>query len=222
MKNYLISPSKLLSKASVRIASSGFLVRRLTITVMTSENTIQITPIRGEVATPSLSYMVSAAHVVNFTKPKISVRRRVLDRYLNEVDVYYDANIVALDSENDIAILKINVKGEIPHLYLPEEGSSDLDLSSRIAILGYPFGVSRFDNVSITEGKIASYQNVGLKRVINLACEAKVGNSGSCVIDLSSGLCIGVLIGAHLKDREEINYCAPIDYVWKLVRKYQA
>lgn len=167
-------------------------------------------------------YMVSAAHVVNFTKPKISVRRRVLDRYLNEVDVYYDANIVALDSENDIAILKINVKGEIPHLYLPEEGSSDLDLSSRIAILGYPFGVSRFDNVSITEGKIASYQNVGLKRVINLACEAKVGNSGSCVIDLSSGLCIGVLIGAHLKDREEINYCAPIDYVWKLVRKYQA
>ncbi len=166
-------------------------------------------------------YLVTAEHVVKYPKPKITVRRRVFDRYLNEVDVYYDADIVAVDKENDVAILKINVKGDIPHLYLNSEGATDLDSTHKIVILGYPFGVSRFDNLSITEGKIASYQTVRLNRVINLDCEAKVGNSGSCVIDAESGVCIGVLIGAHLADREEINYCAPIEYVWRLIRKHQ-
>ena len=166
-------------------------------------------------------YMVTACHVVNSSKPKIQVRRRVYDRYLNEIDVYYDAFIVAMDKENDIAILKISVKGEIPHLFLADEDVTDLEATHKVVTLGYPFGVSRFDNLSITEGRVASYQNVGFNRVINLDCEAKVGNSGSCVIDKEKGVVIGVLIGAHLENREEINYCAPIEYVWRLVRKHQ-
>lgn len=171
-------------------------------------------------------YIVTAEHCVNYPKAKIRVRRRISDRLGNKVDVYYDGEIVAIDDENDIAILKIEVDGHIPYLTLLNEKAIDFEPTHRIAMLGYPFGVSRFDNLSIVEGKISSYQKINNKRkVINLDCDAKQGNSGSCVVDMESGVVIGVLSGAHVKGEqefsEEINYCIPVEYVWKLIKKYQ-
>lgn len=171
-------------------------------------------------------YIVTAAHCVNHTKAKIRVRRRISDRLGNKVDVYYDGDIVAIDDENDIAILKIEVDGHIPYLTLLNEKAIDFEPTHRIAMLGYPFGVSRFDNLSIVEGQISSYQKIKNKRkIINLVCDAKDGNSGSCVVDIESGVVIGVLSGAHIKEgqefAEEINYCIPVEYVWKLIKKHQ-
>lgn len=169
-------------------------------------------------------YIVTAAHCVNIKGGVINVRRRVFDRFKNEIDAYYTAKIVAIDKENDVAIIKIDVKGKVSYLSLQKEYSFDYEPTRNIVILGYPFGVSRFDNLSITEGKIISYQKVDGRRVINLDCEAKQGNSGSCVIDAETGVVIGVLSGSHIGGvihQEEINYCSPIEYVWGLIKKYQ-
>lgn len=171
-------------------------------------------------------YIATAAHCVDYPSAQIRVRRRIWDRLGNKVDVYYDANIVAIDNENDIAIIKIDVDGHIPYLRLLNEKAIDFEPTRSIAVLGYPFGVSRFDNLSISEGKIVSYQKVKNKRkVINLDCDLKQGNSGSCVIDIETGVVIGVFSGAHGIDndeyKEEINYCIPTEYLWKLIKKHQ-
>lgn len=166
-------------------------------------------------------YVVTAAHATTSAKGNIVVRRRFMDRLKNEVDLNYDASVVAVDKENDVAVLKIDVKGKVPHLTLQPENAADLEPTTKIAILGYPFGVTRFDNLSITEGKVASYQKIKRnKEVINLDCSAKSGNSGSCVVDMKNGYVVGVLVGSHLSGTdviEEINYCSPIKNVWKLL-----
>lgn len=170
-------------------------------------------------------YIVTAAHCINIKGGEIKVRRRVFDRFKNELDAYYTAKICAIDKENDVAIIKIDVKGKVPYLRLLKEYTDNFEPTRQIVILGYPFGVSRFDNLSITEGKIVSYQNMEKgRRIINLDCEAKQGNSGSCVIDAETGRVIGVLSGSHIGGvayQEEINYCSPIEFVWQLIRKNQ-
>ena len=98
----------------------------------------------------------------------------------------------------------------------------DYDALDNIIMLGYPFGVSRFDNISTNVGRIVSYQ----KRTdgpdfINIDLSAKSGNSGSGVLNLGQGYAIGVLCGGNLSHNgttyEEVNYCRPISYVWDLI-----
>ena len=171
-------------------------------------------------------YIVTCAHCVNGAK-KIDVRHRIMHRG-RRMDIHYDATIVAIDVPNDVAIIKMNTNETFDYIAMAPEGVEDLAPLSKIHVLGYPFGVSRFDEMSINEGKIASYQRNranGEADQINLDVSAKSGNSGSCVIDIESGLVIGILCGSSISQSgnlvEEINYCRPISYIWDLIRKYQ-
>lgn len=179
----------------------------------------------GFIITPD-GYAVTCAHCVNGEKG-IEVRRRILDRRGNEVDVYYKAVLVAMDVPADVAIIKIlDLTGDNSYINLLPHGNVDYDALDNIIMLGYPFGVSRFDNVSTNVGKIVSYQkrNDG-PNFINIDLSAKSGNSGSGVLNLEQGYAIGVLCGGNLSHNgsmyEEVNYCRPISYVWDLIVRNQ-
>lgn len=179
----------------------------------------------GFIITPD-GYAVTCAHCVNGEKG-IEVRRRILDRRGNEVDVYYKAVLVAMDVSADVAIIKIqDLTGDNSYINLLPHGNQDYDALDNIIMLGYPFGVSRFDNISTNVGKIVSYQkrNDG-PDFINIDLSAKSGNSGSGVLNLDEGYAIGVLCGGNLSHNgttyEEVNYCRPISYVWDLIVKNQ-
>ncbi len=179
----------------------------------------------GFIITPD-GYAVTCAHCVNGEKG-IQVRRRILDRRGNEVDIYYKAALVAMDVPADVAIIKIlDLTGDNSYIDLLPHGNVDYDTLDNIIMLGYPFGVSRFDNVSTNVGKIVSYQ----KRTdgpdfINIDLTAKSGNSGSGVLNLEQGYAIGVLCGANLSHDgamyQDVNYCRPISYVWDLIVRNQ-
>ena len=179
----------------------------------------------GFIITPD-GYCVTCAHCVNGEKG-IEVRRRILDRRGNEVDIYYKAVLVAMDVPADVAIIKIlNLNGDNAYIDLLPHGNVDYDALDNIIMLGYPFGVSRFDNVSTNVGKIVSYQkrNDG-PDFINIDLTAKSGNSGSGVLNLEQGYAIGVLCGANLSHDgamyQDVNYCRPISYVWDLIVRNQ-
>lgn len=179
----------------------------------------------GFIITPD-GYAVTCAHCVNGEKG-IEVRRRILDRRGNEVDVYYKAVLVAMDVPADVAIIKIlNLTGDNSYIDLLPHGNVDYDALDNIIMLGYPFGVSRFDNISTNVGKIVSYQkrNDG-PDFINIDLTAKSGNSGSGVLNLEQGYAIGVLCGANLSHDgamyQDVNYCRPISYVWDLIVRNQ-
>lgn len=179
----------------------------------------------GFIITPD-GYAVTCAHCVN-GEQGIQVRRRILDRRGNEVDVYYKAVLVAMDVPADVAVIKIlELTGDNAYIPLLPRGERDYDALDDIIMLGYPFGVSRFDNVSTNLGKIVSYQNrEDGPDFINIDLSAKSGNSGSGVLNLDAGYAIGVLCGGNLSYNgslvEEVNYCRPISYVWDLIERNQ-
>lgn len=166
-------------------------------------------------------YAVTCAHCVRGAE-KLRVRRRVKDRHNNNIDVYYEANICASNDALDLAIIKLmNVTSDIAYLPLYPEQSPKVEPLQEVVLLGYPFGVSRFDTMSINIGKVSSYQK-GNPDYINLDITAKSGNSGSCVVDKQTGYVIGVLCGSNLSRSndlvEEVNYCRPASYIWQLIK----
>ena len=168
-------------------------------------------------------YVVTCAHCVAGAT-KIDVRRRITHNGCN-IDIHYPANIAAINKEDDVAIIKLVTEDEFEFVPLLKEEEKDLEPLSQVFILGYPFGVSRFDQMSINEGKIASYQRDmdEIPDQINLDISAKGGNSGSLIVDGKTSRVIGILCGASLSYNssvtEEINYCRPISYIYKLIRE---
>ncbi len=179
----------------------------------------------GFLITPD-GYAVTCAHCVN-EAIKVKARRRIKDRRGNQIDLYYDARVLAVDKAADVAVIKLlDLEGDNAYIDLLPKGAIDYDTLDNIIMLGYPFGVSRFDNISTNVGKIVSYQ----KRkdgpdFINIDLSAKSGNSGSAVLNLEHGYAIGVLCGGSLNNNgalvEEVNYCRPISYVWDLIANNQ-
>lgn len=168
-------------------------------------------------------YVATCAHCVAGAT-KIDVRRRITHNGCN-IDIHYNAQIAAINKDDDVAIIKLVSDDEFEFVPLLKEDAKDLEPLSKVYLLGYPFGVSRFDEMSINEGKIASYQR-DMEEVpdqINLDISAKGGNSGSLIVDEKTSRVIGILCGSSLSHgssiTEEINYCRPISYLYKLIRE---
>ncbi len=171
-------------------------------------------------------YVATCAHCVR-KATKIDVRTRIFHRGKN-FDNHYVGHVVVIDNPNDVAILKIESDRKFVYVPLSPEDAIDKAPLSKVYLLGYPFGHSRFDQMSVNEGKIASYQrnrNNNEPDQINLDISAKSGNSGSAVIDAETGKVIGVLCGSSTSVSgqlvEEINYCRPISYVWEHIKNKQ-
>ena len=170
-------------------------------------------------------YCVTCAHCVS-TKGQIEVRRRIYHNN-KRIDINYPADLVSIDEKNDVAIIKIRTEREDDEFDFVALAEPDYILPplSEVYLLGYPFGVSRFDEMSYNQGKVASYQKGkdGDPDQINLDIEAKPGNSGSLIVDAKTSKVIGILTGASLTHTantvEEINFCRPISYVWSLLDK---
>lgn len=169
-------------------------------------------------------YFVTCNHCVEGAA-KLTARRRI--RHHNRyIDINYDAEVICTDKEADVALCKLKCEDgeEFDYLAIANDGEH-LDKLSDIYLLGYPFGVSRFDELSINKGKVASYQKgVGSNPdQINLDIQAKGGNSGSPLLDAKTSRVIGILCGASLSYHgdltEEINYGRPIDYLWRMIEK---
>ena len=170
-------------------------------------------------------YCATCAHCVNGAT-EIEVRRRIY-HHNKRIDITYQADLVSIDETNDVAIIKIRTNREDDEFDYITLADPDYILPplSEVYLLGYPFGVSRFDEMSVNVGKVASYQKGknGQPDQINLDIEAKGGNSGSLIVDAKTSRVIGTLTGASLQYHgdtiEEINFCRPISYIWALLEK---
>ena len=169
-------------------------------------------------------YFLTCAHCVDGAG-KILARRRI-SHHGRYIDINYDATVISIDKKADVALCQLvaDEKEEFDYLVL-DEGILEPEKLSKVYLLGYPFGVSRFDEMSVNEGKVMSYQkaNEWMLDQINLDIQAKGGNSGSPVIDGKTSKVIALFCGSSISHgqsiTEEINYGRPIKYVWNLLDK---
>lgn len=152
-------------------------------------------------------YIVTNAHVV----------ARTADRHVNfATGDKFDAEIVAIDPEHDLAILKIET--DKPLKPLPLGTSSDLMVGETAIAIGNPLGYSH----SVTTGIVSALnrdleanEEVTFTGLIQTDASINPGNSGGPLLNI-----LGQLIGINTAiraDAQNIGFAIPVDQLRKLL-----
>lgn len=101
----------------------------------------------------------------------------------------FPAEVIAQDEEIDVAVLKIDTKGErLPSLLI--QGDGDLEIGDIVLAIGNPFGVGQ----TVTSGIVSALGRTNVTDVssfIQTDAAVNPGNSGGALVNLSGEL-IGV------------------------------
>lgn len=171
----------------------------------------------------------TCAHVVNDAdKIIVIVNIQTLSGQIIQKD--YTAEVITSDETADVALIGlINPDLMFPYYSLPLPQSGYPKLMTKLIMGGYPFGGNRFENITITEGKVQSINkdNILQDNIVKLFVDisGQPGSSGSGVLDFNNCKCIGIFAGAAIHDtgniKLTINYAIPIDYLWNLILNYK-
>ena len=168
--------------------------------------------------------IATCAHVVkNADKITVIVNYKI-DKG-NYITKDYAAEVIAINEYDDVAIIGIlsqNVNVSFYPLKSEKLGYPE-PWSTKIIMGGYPFGASRFSNISINEGAVQSvnkdnYDNDNTWIYVDL--KGLPGNSGSGVLNTETGQIEGIFAGASVNPNNQaqtINRMIPVQYLWNLL-----
>jgi len=152
-------------------------------------------------------YVVTNAHVVN----------RTVERKVSFADgTELNAEIVALDAEHDLAVLKVAASRPLPFLHLGH--SNDLMPGETVIAIGNPLGYKH----TVTTGIISAIdrelqfdRNRSYKGLIQTDASINPGNSGGPLLNV-----VGDLIGINTAirgDAQNIGFAIPVDRLHELL-----
>lgn len=132
-------------------------------------------------------------------------------------DITYNAKVVIIDKNNDLALIKIEDYnftsiGKIPYIIK----STVSNAGENIFVLGYPLRASMGDEIKLTNGIISSktgYQ--GDITTYQISAPIQPGNSGGPLFD-SQGNLTGI-INAKLVGAENASYAVKVSYLINLI-----
>lgn len=154
-------------------------------------------------------YVVTNYHVVDGAG-KITIQG-VTDIFNESVE----AQVVAMDKDNDLAILKI--KGDALEWSLPYAIKTfTSDVGEDVWVLGYPLTSTMGDEIKLTTGVISSRSGYeGSVTMYQISAPAQPGNSGGPVFDKEGNL-IGVVCSKHT-EAENVTYAIKASCLRNLV-----
>ncbi len=128
--------------------------------------------------------VVTNAHVVK-SRGEAEIRVALADKR------EFDAKILTRDENNDIAVLKIDAKGQ-RFDYLEFEDSDSLEVGDLVLAIGNPFGVGQ----TVTSGIVSALARSGVGKgnasvFIQTDAAINPGNSGGALVDVAGKL-IGI------------------------------
>lgn len=135
--------------------------------------------------------------------------------HLNSGNKYQVKNVLAVDAEGDLALLKVDApRNLVRPLSLdrtsPQEGES-------VVIIGNPFGLEG----SVTNGIVSAVRDIpGFGRIIQITAPISPGSSGSPVINMQ-GQVIGVAT-LQITGGQSVNFAIPSERVAQLHRSVQS
>jgi tetratricopeptide (TPR) repeat protein len=137
------------------------------------------------------------------------------DVHLNSGNSFQVKNVLAVDAEGDIALLKVEAPPNlIRPLSLertsPQEGES-------IVVIGNPFGLEG----SVTNGIVSAVRDIpGFGRIIQITAPISPGSSGSPVVNMQ-GQVIGVAT-LQVTGGQSVNFAVPSERIAQLDRSIQS
>jgi tetratricopeptide (TPR) repeat protein len=154
-------------------------------------------------------------------KDRVVTNRHVIDGayrgevHLNSGNSFQVKNVLAVDAEGDIAILKVEAPANLVRpLSLdrasPQEGES-------VVVIGNPFGLEG----SVTNGIVSAVRDIpGFGRIIQITAPISPGSSGSPVVNMQ-GQVIGVAT-LQITGGQSVNFAIPSERIAQLDRSAQA
>lgn len=156
-------------------------------------------------------YIVTNNHVVEGASS-------ILVQGINGTMVEYKAEVVAVDKNNDLALIRINDYrfdgfGSIP--YSIKE--TLCDVGSDVFVLGYPLTSYMGEEIKLTNGIISSrsgYQ--GDITTYQISAPVQPGNSGGPMFD-KNGNVVGI-VNAGIPGAENVGYAIKTSYLFNLIK----
>ena len=126
-----------------------------------------------------------------------------------------EAQVIATDKINDLALLKIN--GYVPQQTLPYAIKTFLsEVGEDVWVLGYPLTQTMGQEIKLTTGIINARSGFeGDVALYQISAPIQPGNSGGPVFDKNGNL-IGI-IRSHHKETQNVNYAIKASYLRNLV-----
>jgi serine protease Do len=184
--------------------------------------TSQLSSGSGVIVAPE-GYIITNAHVIQFARrvqvlvatPLNNAPRKSI---LKSKGKFLPADLVGLDSETDLAVLKVKEEGELPYLEL---GDSDaLKPGQLVFAFGSPLGLE--NSVSMGVISAVARQLRAEDPMIYLQTDTPInpGNSGGPLVDIN-GKVIGIntLIYSQSGGNEGIGFAAPSNIVRNVYRQ---
>jgi len=135
--------------------------------------------------------------------------------HLNSGHSFQVKNVIAVDAEGDVALLKVDAPLNLVHpLSLdrtsPQEGES-------VVVIGNPFGLEG----SVTNGIVSAVRDIpGFGRIIQITAPISPGSSGSPVVNMH-GQVIGVAT-LQITGGQSVNFAIPSERIAQLGRTAQS
>lgn len=156
------------------------------------------------------NYVVSNYHVVEGAK---SIKIQGIGGNFNKK---YNADIIATDKQNDLAILK--VKGvTISSANIPYSVKSNAaEVGEEVFVLGYPLTSTMGEEIKLTTGVVSSRSGFqGDASLYQTTAPIQPGNSGAPLFD-SKGNVIGIVSAKHT-GAENVGYAIKASYLKHLI-----
>ncbi len=128
----------------------------------------------------------------------------------------YEARLVGADSRTDLAVLKVDVEGELPHLDMGT--AEDLMIGETVIAIGNPFGLSH----TVSTGVVSALNRTVRGRndqvytdFVQTDAPINPGNSGGPLLNI-----LGELVGinsAIYQSAEGIGFAIPVDKARRIV-----
>ncbi len=139
--------------------------------------------------------IITNFHVVSGNKI-VSIEDQKQDRYI--------ADVIFVNPETDIAILKPHAQFDVPNIAFDETG--ELQSRDQVYVLGFPFGMP----YTITEGIVSSTKQLMDDRYyIQTDAAVNPGNSGGPVIN-SRGELVGITT-AKFTEADNVGFAIPVE-----------
>ena len=133
----------------------------------------------------------------------------------------FEAVVVGLDIENDLAVLKFEVPRGLKIRTIPFGSSGNLRVGQKVLAIGNPFGLERTLTVGIVSAlgrPIQSKKNIIIKNMIQTDTAINPGNSGGPLLD-AFGKMIGIntMIYSTSGSSAGIGFAVPVDTAKRVV-----
>lgn len=152
-------------------------------------------------------YIVTNAHVVART-----TERKIMFADGSE----YDAELIAIDTERDLAVLKVVAENPLP--ILPLGRSDDLMIGETVIAIGNPLGYQHTVTagvISAAERELQVTRELTLKGLVQTDASINPGNSGGPLLNV-----LGELIGINTAirgDAQNIGFAIPVDHLREIL-----